>query len=86
MSNHRFFLPRPVRRGPSPEELEKVKAVLLLVMRHGMTFRPWLVTRDGEVVGELPCLADDHLMRAHRFYKENHDAKRVQAPETNPAA
>jgi hypothetical protein len=89
MSEHRFVLPRPVPRSPEElakaEAFEKAKAVLLHVMKHGITIRPWLVTRDGEIVGDVPDSADEQLMTANRIYKESQNAK-VHTSKTNPAA
>jgi hypothetical protein len=65
--------------------MQKIEAVLRQVMRHGMIFHPWLVTSGGEVVGQVPDLFDQYLMKAHLYFKENHDGK-VRAPETIPPA
>jgi hypothetical protein len=61
---------------PMPIEVKRVlRRGLTRAAQGKMTFKPWLVTRDGVVVGEVPDGVDKTLMQLHRFHKELKDVE-----------
>jgi hypothetical protein len=65
------------KRRLRPKGMRPALAALFkTVKEHGYTFKPWIVTRDGEIVGPVPGPLDAAIMKCHLKYKE---AQREQA-------
>jgi hypothetical protein len=73
----------------STAELElrqHLTATFQRVIRRGISFDPRLVTRDGQIVDEVPTEIDRYLMLAHRIHMENRDETQAEVLATAVAS
>jgi hypothetical protein len=74
-------------RPKDQSEETVLRRVLWRAIQGKMEFRPYLVARNGEIVGAVPGGMDRLLMKLHLAYKEaNRDASRNNAAAAEVAA
>jgi hypothetical protein len=67
---YRDFLSDP----PSEAEFQLME-IFLEIIRHGMVFKPRLVTSGGKIVGYVPELLEAYFMKCQILRRENGDEK-----------
>ncbi len=66
-------IPPPSRRAP-PD----LVALFSYGLQHGCEFRPWLVAKNGKIVGDVPGPIEAGLMRVHLIRKERLNALKLR--------
>jgi hypothetical protein len=66
---------RDILSDPPSEAEFQLMEIFLGIIRHGMVFKPRLVTSGGKVVGYVPELLEAYFMKCQILHKENGDEK-----------